>query len=199
MKKIRTWLVLIAAFGVALAIYWPSKDGSEQFRPGLFSRTGSTLSKSGRDFATAEESTASITTTVAAANRQTPSGLQTPAALPDSTAPAGSSPASSVEPTRPTTLATELEHVRTIVRDYRLMFLQNPIGSNAEITKVLAGKNPKKVNFLAGEESHISAEGELLDRWGTPYFFHQISGTEMEIRSAGPDKRLWTEDDVIVR
>jgi hypothetical protein len=35
----------------------------------------------------------------------------------------------------------------------------------------------------------------MCDRWGTPYFFHQVSKTEMEIRSAGPDRRMWTGDD----
>ena len=29
--------------------------------------------------------------------------------------------------------------------------------------------------------------------------YHQISGTSMEIRSAGPDRVLWTLDDVIQR
>ena len=37
--------------------------------------------------------------------------------------------------------------------------------------------------------------GELLDRYGTPYFFHAESGTRMTITSAGPDKKLHTSDD----
>ena len=41
--------------------------------------------------------------------------------------------------------------------------------------------------------------GELTDAWGTPYFFHQLSGTEMEIHSAGPDRRMFTGDDLIAR
>jgi hypothetical protein len=35
-----------------------------------------------------------------------------------------------------------------------------------------------------------------LDRFGTPYFFHPISETRIDVRSAGPDRKLWTEDDV---
>ena len=40
-------------------------------------------------------------------------------------------------------------------------------------------------------------DGELVDRWGTPYFFHSVSAEKMEIVSAGPDKELWTDDDVV--
>ena len=42
----------------------------------------------------------------------------------------------------------------------------------------------------------IDRNGELCDRWGTPFFFHAESATHMEIRSAGPDKKMWTDDDV---
>jgi hypothetical protein len=45
----------------------------------------------------------------------------------------------------------------------------------------------------------INARGELVDYWGTPFFFHQLSGTEMEIRSAGPDRVMWTVDDLVTR
>jgi len=37
----------------------------------------------------------------------------------------------------------------------------------------------------------------LVDAWGTPFFFHQLSGHEMEIHSAGPDKIMWTADDLV--
>jgi hypothetical protein len=41
----------------------------------------------------------------------------------------------------------------------------------------------------------VNAAGELTDRWGTPFFFHQVSKAQMEVRSAGPDRRMWTADD----
>ncbi len=43
----------------------------------------------------------------------------------------------------------------------------------------------------------VNDNGELVDRWGTPYFFHQISGADTEIRSAGPDKIMYTADDIV--
>lgn len=74
----------------------------------------------------------------------------------------------------------------------------NPIGENAEITAALDGRNRLGFAFLPADCPAINAKGELCDRWGTPYFFHQLSGEKMEIRSAGPDHQLWTADDEVL-
>ncbi len=89
--------------------------------------------------------------------------------------------------------------MKLLVRDFRAAFGENPVGSNAEITKALAGANPKKAKFLASGDFRLNDKSELIDHWGSPYFFHQISGQEMEIHSAGPDKRMWTADDLVTR
>jgi hypothetical protein len=86
--------------------------------------------------------------------------------------------------------------VGTLVHHYRRVFEQNPVGLNHEIVRSLAGGNTKRAAFLSPEHPAISDRGELLDRWGTAFFFHQISGTEMEVISAGPDREMWTADDV---
>ncbi|MDB6020553.1 MAG: hypothetical protein JWQ04_410, partial [Pedosphaera sp.] len=76
----------------------------------------------------------------------------------------------------------------------------NPVGTNAEITSALNGNNPKQTVFIDPQAGlRINGQGELVDAWGTPLFFHQLSGTEMEIRSAGPDKQMWTLDDLVAR
>jgi hypothetical protein len=72
------------------------------------------------------------------------------------------------------------------------------VGSNAEITRALAGKNPRAVRYLPAS-AHVNKDGELTDRWNQPLMFHQISGTIMEIRSAGPDHVMWTADDEVSR
>lgn len=78
------------------------------------------------------------------------------------------------------------------------MFGGNPVGNNSEITAALTGQNPKQINFISREAGLlVNAAGELVDPWGTPYFFHQLSGAVMEIHSAGPDRILWTSDDLI--
>jgi len=74
----------------------------------------------------------------------------------------------------------------------------NPVGENREITAALTGKNELGFAFIPPGNPAINSKGELCDRWGTPYFFHQMSGEKMEIRSAGPDHKLWTADDEVL-
>ena len=45
----------------------------------------------------------------------------------------------------------------------------------------------------------INPNGELVDSWGTPFFFHQLSSMDLEIRSAGPDRIMWTTDDLVTK
>lgn len=72
----------------------------------------------------------------------------------------------------------------------------NPVGENDEITAALMGKNPKRLAFLPQQGGFLDASGRLIDRWGTPYFFHALSGSKIEIISAGPDLRHHTADDI---
>ena len=96
--------------------------------------------------------------------------------------------------------ATVMENMRTVFRSYQSMFRDNPVGTNPEITQALDGGNRKQAHFLnEADGQRINGRGELIDSWGTPYFFHQLSGTEMEIHSAGPDRIMWTPDDLVVK
>jgi hypothetical protein len=92
---------------------------------------------------------------------------------------------------------TAMENVRATFRNYSSRFGGNPVGTNEEITRALKGANPGKTPFLDTEDGlEVNDRGELVDNWGTPYFFHQLSRTEIEIYSAGPDRKLWTSDDL---
>jgi hypothetical protein len=95
--------------------------------------------------------------------------------------------------------ATVLENMRATLRLYAGTFDGNPVGNNAEITASLNGQNPKQITFLKSDGNRVNSQGELVDIWGTPYFFHQLAAHEMEIRSAGPDHRMWTPDDVVIK
>ena len=95
------------------------------------------------------------------------------------------------------TPATELARVARTVRDYRSAFGSNPVGLNKEIVRALLGDNPRGAKFLDPATARLNAQGELLDDWGHPYFFHALSGTVMEVRSAGPDGRVFTPDDLV--
>jgi hypothetical protein len=104
------------------------------------------------------------------------------------------------EPLPGLTPAAVLQNMRGAIRDYGARFGGNPFGNNREITAKLNGGNSKQIVFLKEEDGmRINQRGELIDNWGTPFFFHQISGTEMEIRSAGPDRKMWTADDLVLK
>ncbi|MFL6541769.1 MAG: hypothetical protein ACJ8I9_01250 [Chthoniobacterales bacterium] len=93
----------------------------------------------------------------------------------------------------------EIDKVNLMIRDYRTIAGENPVGTNAEIMAAVMGKNPRQAKLGPPEGIKLNDKGELIDRWGTPYFFHQLSRDHMEIRSAGADRIMWTEDDPVVR
>jgi len=98
----------------------------------------------------------------------------------------------------PDQIAIDVDKITLSLRDYRTVMGENPVGTNAEITHALNGGNPKQAKLLP-EGNTLNGNGELVDRWGTPYFFHQLSRDRMEIRSAGPDKTMWTDDDTVAQ
>lgn len=71
-----------------------------------------------------------------------------------------------------------------------------PLGSNDEIAEALRGKNKARLVFLPPGHSAFNEHGQIIDRWGTPLFFHANSRHRIDIRSAGPDKQMWTADDI---
>lgn len=91
----------------------------------------------------------------------------------------------------------DLEIVNELLSTWQTNFPRegNPVGENHEITAALAGANALKFAFISRRHPAINAQGEMCDRWGTPLRFHAISGHQMEIRSAGPDRQWRTPDD----
>ena len=88
--------------------------------------------------------------------------------------------------------------IQQILSHYRFAYKENPIGvENFEITEQLLGQNPKKIIFINADNPALRGN-ELIDQWNTPYFFHALSGQVMEVQSAGPDKMLWTVDDIVL-
>lgn len=110
-----------------------------------------------------------------------------------------------VEPAIPPRVLSQPEaradilNVALMFRDFRTKLGGNPVGSNAEIMKAVMGGNSAQATLGPPPGQGLNDKGELVDRWGTPYFFHQLSKTHMEIRSAGPDRIMWNSDDVIGR
>lgn len=71
-----------------------------------------------------------------------------------------------------------------------------PLGDNVDITRALTGNNRRKLVVIPQTHPSLDAQGRLLDRWGTPFHFHARSADSFDLRSAGPDKVLFTADDV---
>ena len=98
------------------------------------------------------------------------------------------------------TIEKDLLIVSSVLEAFRTNFpsVGNPVGENSEITAALTGRNSIGVQFIPRHHPAINHRGELVDRWGTPFFFHQLSGDMMEIRSAGPDRTMHTADDAVL-
>ena len=62
----------------------------------------------------------------------------------------------------------------------------------------MKGANANRQVFVAEGHPVFSAEGLLLDRWGTPLVVHPEAWRQLELRSAGPDKTAYTEDDLVL-
>ncbi len=71
-----------------------------------------------------------------------------------------------------------------------------PLGANEEIAAALRGKNRGQLRALPDDSRAFNAQGQIVDRWGSPLFFHAESRARLDIRSAGPDRVMWTADDL---
>ncbi len=81
---------------------------------------------------------------------------------------------------------------------YRMVFKENPVAAdNQTVMSALMGNNSRGIVVFPSDHPSLNEKGELVDRWETPYYFHALSGKQMEIISTGPDKQLGTNDDLI--
>jgi len=97
-------------------------------------------------------------------------------------------------------IAHDLVLLNNVFTNWRLDFPRtgNPFGENSDITSALTGNNPLRLAYIPPAHPAINAQGELSDRWGTPFRFHALAGDRMELRSAGPDKKFGTPDDTLL-
>jgi hypothetical protein len=73
------------------------------------------------------------------------------------------------------------------------------MGANEEFAAALLGKNRDRLRFVNQGHRCFNAKGQIVDRWMTPLFFHVNEHSRIDIRSAGPDQIMWTEDDLMRR
>jgi hypothetical protein len=184
-------LVLVLAFGILALLVFGTKSATQSI-PVPVTNTSTPATENN-----------SAAAPLPASGSESPSSILNSPSSPSATLTRPNLKSAPAEP--PPTAAplpplTILDNARVMIHNYHDRFGENPVGNNAEITAALLGKNPKQVTFITEESGlHTNDQGELLDGWGTPFFFHQVSSKEMEIRSAGEDRKLWTFDDLVTR
>lgn len=72
-----------------------------------------------------------------------------------------------------------------------------PIGNDTDLARALTGTNPMHQVFLPPGHPALAVKGHLVDRWGTPFYLHPRGHKAFEIRSAGPDRTMFTPDDLV--
>ena len=130
--------------------------------------------------------------------RVTPPPAPNPQPLFDTPPPApGSSPARELNAPGGT-VQRDVEVLRGMVGQLLLVVKEPhrpPLGINEDFARALTGAN--QANRIIIPPGHPAvAGGKIVDRWGTPYFFHPRAADAIDIRSAGPDRKLFTDDDV---
>lgn len=94
--------------------------------------------------------------------------------------------------------AQEPQLLLNFLEFYRERFGQFPAGEdNAQFMNALRGLNPEGLAIFPFAHPRLDARGALLDAWGKPFLFHQLSRDHLEIRSAGPDGEWYTPDDLL--
>lgn len=93
----------------------------------------------------------------------------------------------------------DLEIVAEFLETYAKGTGAAPVGDNADITAAITGTQfPGQKARVFPQNNKAVRKGQIVDRWGEPLWFHPNSGNSMEIRSGGPDKQLFTPDDIIL-
>ncbi|HXC98287.1 MAG TPA: hypothetical protein VN048_03020 [Verrucomicrobiae bacterium] len=186
-------LLIGIAIGIVLALYLINRKNAHLAPPrtveqqnaavaaALAAQNSNTVAVIQSNFAPVQTASAQVVADTAAQIATPPAGP--PAALEITNMPA----------------ETAIENMSRAIRQYGQMFGGNPVGTNPEFARELGGDNPKHINFISIDSGmRLDADGELVDPWGTPYFFHQISGDDTEVRSAGPDRVMYTSDDIVI-
>ena len=98
-----------------------------------------------------------------------------------------------------TTPQNDLTQLAHLMNNFSLLVKSSadrPMSANEDWAAAFRGVNPAHEIFLPDTHVALDAQGRLVDRWGTPLFFHALGNHRFDLRSAGPDKKLWTDDDL---
>ena len=97
------------------------------------------------------------------------------------------------------TAATDLSALADLTRTYLERPAdpsRPPLGFNEDLARALTDR--EALGDSAIPPNHpILRDGQLIDRWGTPWQVHPLAADVVQLRSAGPDRKLYTADDLV--
>ncbi len=96
-------------------------------------------------------------------------------------------------------LERDLAAVALVMENFLLLnkgAVQRPLSANEEWAAALRGLDGRGERMLPDDHPALNDRGQLVDRWGTPLFFHAVGAGRWDVRSAGPDRAMWTGDDL---
>ncbi len=68
--------------------------------------------------------------------------------------------------------------------------------TNEDLALLLLGKKGSREQLISASHRALNPSGQLVDRWDSPVIVHVPRAGVVELRSAGPDKTPYTEDDI---
>ena len=95
----------------------------------------------------------------------------------------------------------DLKKIRRVITGYFTVVKDTsrfPIGGNADLSAALRGENPNRETYLPEGHPVFSEDGLLIDRWKSALVVHPEAWGQIELRSPGPDKISYTEDDLVL-
>ena len=75
----------------------------------------------------------------------------------------------------------------------------NNISTAVEMYELATGRLPESLNDLTqplGDQPPLIRGGIPTDSWGSKFAYSRKGTTDFEVRSAGPDRQMGTEDDI---
>jgi hypothetical protein len=95
----------------------------------------------------------------------------------------------------------DLQKIHRVVTGYFSVIKDSsrfPIGGNADLAAALRGENPNREVFVKPTSAVFTSDGLLTDRWGSPLMVHPEGWKQLGIRSAGPDRVAYNDDDLVI-
>lgn len=132
-------------------------------------------------------------------NRKSPSRSETKPLVPALSAPGDALLAGFGDPATPP--IEDLKKIHRVVTGYFSVIKDAsrfPIGGNEDLSAALRGDNSNREVFISLGSPALSADGLLIDRWGRPLIVHPEAWKQLELRSAGPDRIPYNDDDLLL-